>query len=212
MSKSPLPPNLMLFSLPIRACVKRFIPLLYIGFCGFLLLAPGKPGLYAQTTPAQSLYRKLTLSDFKGTPDANAPYLATTFTNLSYQYANPVACGNKAKVRFGFETTIRVGEKSWMKFDKIRSKQLLRELLEHEQGHYDLAETFSVQLQRNLAGFCFDRNRYKAEIDSIYRSLSTYYDTLQVRYDAETTHGQEKEPQAQWKARIDALHRAMLRQ
>lgn len=149
--------------------------------------------------------RLLTAADFKGNPDPRSDYLATTFTHLTYQYRRQTSCGEKDKIRFQFETSITVGDKSWMKWDKIRSKQLLRELLDHEQGHYDIAVAFADKLQKTLSSTCFNRNGFARQIDSVYKSVNSYYDTLQARYDAQTDHGQNREIQAKWKTRIAAL-------
>ena len=166
----------------------------------FLIPCPAQDG--GTTTSG----RKLTAGDFKGAPDPNSGYLATTFTHLTYQYRRPVSCSDKAKIRFQFETGITVGDKSWMKFDKIKSKLLLQELLDHEQGHYDIAASLADKLQKILSATCFSRTQYAGQIDSVYKSVSKYYDTLQVSYDQETGHGLNKEGQAKWKSRIAALH------
>ena len=149
--------------------------------------------------------RKLTASDFKGVPDPNSGYLATTFTHLTYQYRRPAPCSGKDNIRFQFETGITVGDKSWMKFDRIRSKLLLQVLLDHEQGHYDIAAAMADKLRKTLSAACFNRTDYARQIDSVYKSVSKYYDTLQIRYDIETGHGLNKEIQTKWKTRIAAL-------
>ena len=163
--------------------------------------------LHVQTDGQINRTRKLTLADFKGAPDPGSAYLATTFTHLTYEYGNALPCTEKNKVRFEFQTAMRIGEKSWMKFDKIKNKQLLQELLSHEQGHYDIALVFAGHLQKNLTAACFDRNNYKPQIDSLYRTVSKIYDALQVRYDTETNHGQNRETQSAWKQKIEALSR-----
>lgn len=149
--------------------------------------------------------RQLTAADFKGTPDPHSDYLATTFTHLTYQYRRQTSCGEKDKIRFQFETSITVGDKSWMKWDKIRGEQLLQELLDHEQGHYDIAVALADKLQKTLSSTCFNRSNFARQIDSVYKRVNSYYDTLQARYDAETDHGQNREIQAKWKTRIAAL-------
>lgn len=159
----------------------------------------------AQTGGVAAPGKKLTAGDFNGVPDPNSTYLATTFTHLTYQYRRPVTCSDKNNVKFQFETGITMGDKSWMKFDKIKSKLLLQILLDHEQGHYDIAAALADSLQKNLSAACFNRTSYAKQIDSVYKSVSKYYDTLQVRYDTETGHGLNKEVQAKWKNRIAAL-------
>ena len=174
------------------------------------LLLSFSPHTNAQSGHGTAQRKRLTANDFTGMPDPKSDHLATTFTLLSYQYYNPHSCMEKGRQKFTFQTSMRMGEKSWIRFDKIRSRQLLQELLDHEQGHYDIAEVFSVQLQKNLSGSCFDHENYKTEIDSVYQSTNKYYSTLQYRYDLETNYGQNKDMQIKWKSRIDDMIKGMM--
>ena len=171
---------------------------------GSLLLVLLLMRCHAQSS-LPSYPKKLTAADFKGVPDSSSNYLATTFTHLTYQYRRPLNCPDKDKIKLQFETGITVGDKSWMKFDRIKSRQLLQELLDHEQGHYDIAIALADQLRKTLSITCFSRHNYPQQIDSVYKSVSRYYDSLQVSYDAETGHGLNREVQAKWKAKIAAL-------
>lgn len=182
----------------MRLRSKRMLSCICTGLLAALLTAGG------QDKPPASR-RQLTAADFKGVPDPRSDYLATTFTHLTYQYGRQTACTEKDKIRFQFETSITVGSKSWMKFDKIRSKPLLQELLAHEQGHYDIAAALADKLQKTLSSTCFNRGNSARQIDSVYKSVNSYYDTLQARYDTETNHGFNREAQAKWKTRIAAL-------
>ena len=171
---------------------------------GSLLLAAFIIPCQAQTS-LPSISKKLTAADFKGKPDPGSNYLATTFTHLTYQYRHPTPCSGNDKIKFQFETGITVGDKSWMKFDRIKTSRLLQILLDHEQGHYDIATALADKLQKTLTATCFSRNGYAQQIDSVYKTVSKYYDTLQVNYDAETGHGLDPEVQTIWKAKIAAL-------
>lgn len=89
-----------------------------------------------------------------------------------------------------------------MKTGKAKRWEQLEELLSHEQGHYDIAEIFAIHLKKTVSNDCFNKENYKARIDSVFRSMNRYYDSLQLRYDAETDHMRNKEIQVKWKGSI----------
>lgn len=149
----------------------------------------------------------LTTSDFKGTPDENVDYLANTKPIISLEYQGISNCVETGKVKLKVDTKIRVSERSWMKLSEIRSQQVLAALLSHEQGHYDLQEVLAIDLKKTLSNSCFDRNTYKQQADSIFKSMYARYDTLQRKYDTETDNMRNKTMQAAWKQKIAAMLR-----
>jgi hypothetical protein len=161
----------------------------------------------AQSSALSHTRKKLAVSDYKGVPDENSNFLARTNPVLSYQYSTPVSCGEKGKIRFTFNTTVSLGSKSWMKVSMIRKPEVLNELLSHEQGHFDISQIFSIDLEKKLSSLCFDKTRFKTEIDSVFRLMNTYYDSLQKKYDADTGYMMNRESQTKWKQRISAMYR-----
>ncbi len=124
-----------------------------------------------QVQSQENTQRKiLSSADFKGAPDYKEDFLARTYVTVSLQYKT-VSCDIPGKVKLEVETPIFFSSKSWMKFNMIPTKELLQELLSHEQGHYDLNEVFAAELKKNLSDKCFDKLEYKSEADSIFRSL-----------------------------------------
>jgi predicted secreted Zn-dependent protease len=146
----------------------------------------------------------LSAADFKGAPDYKEDFLARTYVTVSLRY-NPVNCDIPGKVKLSVETTIAVSKKSWMKFNVIRTKEMLQELLSHEQGHYDLNEIFAAELKKHLSDSCFDKLLYKSQVDSIFKSLHYKYDKLQLKYDRDTDHMRQKGMQAKWKRDINVM-------
>ncbi|MEO6915927.1 MAG: DUF922 domain-containing protein [Chitinophagaceae bacterium] len=160
--------------------------------------------LFCQNTPL--IHKKLVVTDFKGETDERSFFLARTYTVISLSYSEPSPCGaDRTKVRLTVQTGNRLSDKSWIKADRVKSKSILAELLSHEQGHYDIGETFALDLQNKLTQTCFSKVRYKAEADSIFRAMNKRYDVLQQQYDAETNNMQNTAEQARWKKKIQAM-------
>ncbi len=149
----------------------------------------------------------LTTSDFKGKPDETVDYLANTKPIISLEYQGITPCIETGKVKLKVDTKIRVSERSWIKLSRIKSQQVLSSLLSHEQGHYDLQEVLAIDLKKTLSNICFDRNTYKQQADSIFKSMYARYDTLQRKYDTETDNMRNKTMQAAWKQKIAAMLR-----
>ncbi len=149
--------------------------------------------------------KMLTVSDFKGIPDESDNFLARTFTVTSLQYSSPSRCAESGKVRVKVETKLTLSHKSWMKLDRIRSRELLNELLSHEQGHYDIGQTFAIDLKNTIANTCFDKSNYKFQADSLFRSMNKYYDSLQRKYDTQTEYMRNRRMQARWKVQIASM-------
>lgn len=145
--------------------------------------------------------KMLTASDYKGKVDESVTYLANTHSIVSLAYTPFLPCGN-GKVKLKVSTKISVSESSWMKLSLIKSPEFLNDLLSHEQGHYDMEEIFSIDLKHTLLAICFDKYTIKKQVDSIYKSMHTRYESLQRRYDTETEYMMDKEMQHKWKQRI----------
>lgn len=161
--------------------------------------------LTSQTADPIPKKRKLVASDYKGIPDESSGFLARTYVLLSFDYSAPQNCPEKNSLKFQFETRVSVSNKSWMKLNRIKSQDLLSELLSHEQGHYDINEAFSIDLKHKFSSTCFDKYRYKAQIDSAFKRMNNYYDSLQLTYDAQTENMRNREMQAKWKQKIEGL-------
>ena len=146
--------------------------------------------------------KKLTALDFKGDPDPGSQYLARTYVKISYAYYDPKNCIVPGKVKLTVDVNAVMSDRSWMKTNMAKRWGQLEELLSHEQGHYDIFQLFAARLQRTMEKSCFNKKNYTWEIDSVYKSMNRFYDSLQLTYDAETNHMRNKEMQVKWKKKI----------
>jgi hypothetical protein len=159
----------------------------------------------ARTNAGMQARKKLTVADFKGQPDETVDYLAQTTPVISLKYAVSAGCPGSEKIKLKVETGIAVSPRSWIKASKIRNPDLLNSLLSHEQGHYDMGEIFSIELKRTLSGICYDKNNYKQQVDSVFKSMYARYDSLQKSYDVDTDHMRNRQSQSRWKEKIAGM-------
>jgi predicted secreted Zn-dependent protease len=88
------------------------------------------------------------------------------------------------------------------------------ELLNHEQGHFDLAHIYGKRLRSEVAtigsrtstadelGLALSQAsaELNGAIDQFYYQFMDHYEGEQARYDAETNHSQNLDAQNQWNA------------
>lgn len=133
--------------------------------------------------------RKLTWDDYKAGPDARSDAAASTTTYLGIEYHmnnGQFDC----KITCSFSRT-----KSW-------GRHKTDHVLAHEQGHFDIAEIFARQLNKEMKQYRFDKNTYTTELKRIYQGIVDQKENWQNQYDEETNHSIHKEKQAAWAKKI----------
>jgi hypothetical protein len=138
--------------------------------------------------------RKLTWSDFKGTPDPNSRFHAMTYSDVYYKYDPPVIKGDKALITFKTWCEFNP-KKSWVKTTPAKDRT---ELLKHEQGHYDLFRICSRDLKKRLSSSVYSAANYKQEVRNIFNKTFSEYEALQRKYDEDTNHMQNRPAQLKW--------------
>ncbi len=157
-------------------------------------------------TKVDDLSRQLTIADFKGKPDTAIHFKGYTKCNVSYSYPATKYTDNSKTAYFNVTTKVNFLEnESWIKLDQIKSDEELRELLSHEQGHYDIHLLDAKHLQFKARKMRFSKLRYKFQIDSLSKALFSHYDSLQKRYDVESGYMMNRAKQAEWKIRINEM-------
>lgn len=148
----------------------------------------------AATTFEWKEHSKLSWDDFRGpVGNPNDATVAVTHCGMGFKTA-PVKDGEKPQIIVfnKFYT-----EKSW-----VMSDAKLPEILEHEQGHFDLCEIYTRKLKVALESVDFDKpNARKTLYDTYYR-INAEYEDRQQRYEDETTHGTIDKEQKRWTSNI----------
>ena len=136
--------------------------------------------------------RKLTWADYKAAPNPNSDAAASTTSYLGFSYS----VRNE-----GFSYRIE------SKFSKTRSWGLHKTpyILSHEQGHFDIAEVFARKLEKKMKEYRFNPKTYQKDLSKIYRDILDEKEEMQNDYDRETNHSINREKQAAWLKKIEAL-------
>lgn len=133
--------------------------------------------------------QRLVWSDYKGKPDQNTDAAALTATYLGIEYVI---------TEKGFTWKIQC------RFSKTRSwgKSKTDYILQHEQGHFDIAEIFARKLNKKMKAYKFARNSFKKDLKRIYDGVTEEKEKFQNKYDRETDHSRKKEEQVKWVKKI----------
>ncbi|MDB5221447.1 MAG: hypothetical protein JWN83_114 [Chitinophagaceae bacterium] len=140
--------------------------------------------------------RKLTWEDFKGTPKStlNPEVAAQTYCGFGFQ-SNYVNILTKTKI---FVTNTFNCNLSWVRPDqKDRA-----DLLEHEQGHFDLCEVYARQLRKKLQEKKLTVFNINPDADIIFKDTYALYLDRQELYEKETSHGLNRQRQIEWTTTI----------
>lgn len=142
--------------------------------------------------------RKLTWDDFKGTADSISPADALTFTSNQTDFQS-YGMGD----RFETESKITccfIKSKSW-----VRAGKQNEYLLNHEQRHFDIAETGAREFRKIIQRTHLTVKNFQEEIKRITQDVNEKYHTLQLQYDSETDHSRVEEKQKEWNEKIEKM-------
>lgn len=136
--------------------------------------------------------RKLTWADFKGTPDPSSTNAALTNSSitLSTEYSNK-------EIRYIVNC----------KFNKLLSWVRVKNdyILNHEQGHFDIAEAHARLLFKNLNEYKFNSKTANDDVNRIYSETMKEHVSMQKQYDLLSNHSLDTAQQVIWDKRIDSL-------
>lgn len=116
-------------------------------------------------------------------------YAAITQASIGYDY-EIIEVNGSEKIVFDVQPYF-FPKKSWVKYRTP-------ELLNHEQGHYDLVKIFAYDLRNILENYDFPEENYDEVIREIVAKRAEYYQLLQQQYDKETQHGINQITQQEW--------------
>jgi Bacterial protein of unknown function (DUF922) len=167
--------------------VKKYIAVILF-FLPFTLSAQEKDEELVDWSAA----RKLSWADYKANPARGSDVAASTTTYLGIEYT----ISDKS---FGFKIQCR--------FSKNRSWGLHKTdyILEHEQGHFDIAEIFARKLNKAMNEYSFNKRTYQKDLNKMYQDIMKEKEEMQDKYDKETNHSIHKVNQAEWLKKIASL-------
>lgn len=169
---------------------------------GLLLIFLASLAFYsAPERLAWSENRRLVWEDFKGKPDVEQGWAATTSSGISQSYEiNGQGFLNKATTKV---TAYFYPEYSW-----VRNREKTAHLLGHEQTHFDITEYHARKLKKRIKNFEFTSNS-KEEVKNLYAQIEEERIAMQRLFDSETEHSTNHTTEIQWEFKIARLLRDM---
>ena len=145
--------------------------------------------------------RPLTWDDFKGTPDNNAKEDAEVSTTVHSDAQFEGTEGGPITVTSVSTTATMEPDQSWVKDGKKTD-----DLLNHEQGHFDIAQIFALKKQQEMLGLVGkefkDEAALQQKIDEICKKNDEDRKKMNDDYDKQTEHGTDKKKQEDWNKKI----------
>ncbi|RZK25107.1 MAG: hypothetical protein EOO43_06385 [Flavobacterium sp.] len=137
---------------------------------------------------------KLKWEDFQGVPDSNS--IGVAGTSIGYECIPFYAADSNLNfiINCAFFKNI-----SWAK--NFRTPYILN----HEQGHFNIAEVYARTMQATLNAYKFPEGNVTHTVKSIYDSITFLQEKFQERYDAETNNSQNKFKQKEWDSKIKSM-------
>ncbi|MES2113334.1 MAG: DUF922 domain-containing protein [Bacteroidota bacterium] len=168
---------------------ERFVRLICLGILCFYGIAHAS----AQTQE----FHQLTADDFKGAPRSDQFTVAYTNCSINFHYQARRE-RNYYLLDFNIGLTFN-NYKSWLDKSRVTSPVLLAEVLKHEQGHYNIAYMEQQELLRALRKNVFYSD-YQTVAQAIFDRIDAKYKQLNLDYDADTQHMQNRAQQLSWDA------------
>lgn len=157
-------------------------------------------GLFAQANDIKRI--KLTWKSFKRTTDPKLPYIAYTAHKTLYKYR---AVQKGTNISLKFEVGIMLDTPNtivnYTRLQDLTDDAQLK-LLQHEQGHTDLAVVYGRLLYKQLSAQTYTSVNFKSKTRDIYLKLMKELAEENRIYDVETEHGFDDEKQQIWAIKI----------
>ena len=140
----------------------------------------------------------LIANDFQGSiPKTETDEVAGSMINIEYKILSTSIWTGKVKIRIypTFAPSI-----SW-----IKSEHISKKLLNHEQKHFDIAQIYSLKLQKLVDKRIKNTNEFNELFKNLYNENYNEYSKFQEKYDLETEHGTIQEQQDKYDKLIEDM-------
>jgi hypothetical protein len=143
-------------------------------------------------------YHQLSAEEFAGMPElSNGDIVAYTNCYIDFNYR---AKSEKGVYRLACDIKLMFNnDKSWINKKRVTSREMLNEILDHEQGHYMIAYMEQQELIRTVNKTRFDAN-YQYEASNLFDRVHEKYKQLSLDYDDDTAHMLNHQQQHSWDA------------
>lgn len=141
---------------------------------------------------------KLKWEDFSGPVDPTSKHAAVTYWLVNYKYKILSYRGDTAHVDLQVSTFLKGN--SWVLPDQKTDR-----LLEHEQGHFNVALICALRFKKAIASTVILKSNHAEKINSIFKALISEANQMDLQYDEETRHSLDKVAQMKWNLKLNAL-------
>jgi hypothetical protein len=140
--------------------------------------------------------QKLSIADFKGTPDAGMDAVAITSSGFMFK-AGYHSSNGKATLSVAVYCSFDK-QQSWMK-EKGKNPYILA----HEQHHFDISYLNTLLFTRKVKQATFRQEDYMQQLKDIYQEVIASMRSMQRQYDEETGNGVNTIKQEEWNKKIN---------
>ena len=171
--------------------------------------------------------RKLTWDDFQGEVPKDAPegIDAQSSVGVFSNWQTSFKCTNAGKSGKRKCTVTITAPSAEARFNPntswVRPNARTDDLLQHEQGHFDIAEVFARKKREQMSKFVGQSESAVADTDAeakkaaeekiakkfmeVCEAITKEEDAMHHAYDTQTNHGKNKEQQEKWNEKIKKL-------
>jgi hypothetical protein len=166
---------------------KSIAALLFLSTCFFSFTFINNPD--AMEVIVWNEYRPLTWEDFQGKRSEDAAGDAGTVVQIK---AKPYMVKDQVKYDVA---AVFVKTKSWRDAET-------KELLAHEQLHFDIAELYARKIRKVIAAYEEAGEHDIKKYNRVVQKLLYESNEIDIQYDLETLHGALQKKQSEWTANI----------
>ena len=165
--------------------MESFLKIIVAFFFFSPLSALGQNEQFIEWSPV----KRLTWEDYLARPSSSSDAAAITSTALGVEY-------HLKNNTLSYTITCR--------FSKTHSwgRHKTEYILQHEQGHFDIAEIYARKLNKALKHYSFNVKTSPKEVPAMYQQIMKEEGQLQNQYDSETDFSRDKPQQAIWLEKI----------
>jgi hypothetical protein len=177
--------------------LKHRIPFLLLAI---ILMTSCNSKSSVQTVSADTIIPdgKLRWEYYKGQGDSTSKYWAATYWYVKYEYSIRPSYGDTAKTDLQVWPVLKGN--TWVLPDR-KSDELLR----HEQGHYNFAILLASEFKHTIDSTVLFKTNYSQKMDSIFQAIFNKYRQMEVQYDNETNHMNNKGKQELWNKKFEEM-------
>ncbi|MBC8985320.1 DUF922 domain-containing protein [Pedobacter sp. N36a] len=167
-----------------------------LAFFSIFLIVLSTPPAFSQKNQIDRI--NLNWNMYKKLNNSNLPFIAYTAHRTLHQY-RATQKGSQLSLVFNVAVSLD-GQQSTVDLRRLATlaEEGKKNLLNHEQGHSDLAVIYGRILYKALTKKVYTVKNYQKEVKKIYEDTLKELAEINARYDMETMHGEEQEPQDKW--------------